>query len=152
MKEIKSFSDFCVSLRDSGFSMGGANDEGIFSLSSYFSNHIHWHTENSETDLWEWRIRILDEYDDIAYAKLFFNKSGYIRKEWYPYFLAARRNGKSFIEDYGDGTISSFGKRIYEIVSENKVMPLHIIKQLGGFSKEDKSKFDKAITELQMKM
>jgi hypothetical protein len=31
-------------------------------------------------------------------------------------------------------------------------LPLHGIKALGGFGKEDKSKFDTAITELQMKM
>ena len=29
-----------------------------------------------ETDPWEWRIRVLDERDDIAYAKLFYKKSG----------------------------------------------------------------------------
>ena len=30
--------------------------------------------------------------------------------------------------------------------------PVHEIKRLGGFSKEDKSRFDRALTSLQMKM
>jgi hypothetical protein len=97
-------------------------------------------------------MRVLDERSDIAYGKLFFKKSGYITKEWYPYFLAVRRGNISFDEAYADGTISHFAKRIYDAVSENGTLPLHVIKQVAGFSKEDKSGFDRAITELQMKM
>ena len=61
-------------------------------------------------------MRVLDERGDIAYAKLFFKKSGYIIKEWYPYFLAARRGGNTFDEAYKDGTISHLAKRIYDVV------------------------------------
>ncbi len=68
--------------------------EGVFTLSDAFGESIAWHTEDPETDPWEWRIRVLDEYTDIAYGKLFFRKSGYITKEWYPYFLAVRRGKK----------------------------------------------------------
>ena len=155
---ITGFSDFCNELLKAGFSMGGGNDEGIYGVIPFSWNNtpedtdIKWHTGEKETDPWEWRIRVLDERDDIAYAKLFLNKSGYITKAWYPYFLSVRRKGKSFVQAYSDGEVTHFAKRIYDIISEHGVLPLDAIKKIGNFTKEDKSKFDKAVTELQMKM
>ena len=53
---------------------------------------------------------------------------------------------------YADGTISHAAKRIYEQVREHGTLPLHAIKLLAGFKKEDASVFDRALTELQMRM
>lgn len=150
--DIHCYDDFVTALHLAGMSMGGENDEGIFSLCSYFGKEIEWHTENSDTDPWEWRIRVLDEFEDIAYGKLFFKKSGYITKEWYPYFYAARRQGRSFQEIYKQGKISSYAKQIYEIINDKGALPLHAIKKEADVKKEDKSRFDRAITELQMGM
>ena len=69
-----------------------------------------------------------------------------------PYDTPVRRSGTSFDEAYDDGKISHFAKRIYDVVAEHGTLPLHGIKQIAGFTKEDKSGFDRAITELQMKM
>lgn len=156
---IKNYSDFVSSLLDAGFSMGGGNSEGIFSVVSWnwneappYDTPVRWHTGDPETDPWEWRIRVLDERDDIAYAKLFCKKSGFITKEWYPYFLAVRRGSNKFMDEYSDGTMSHFAKRIYDIIIEYETLPLHAIKQIGGFSKGDTSKFDRALVDLQMKM
>jgi hypothetical protein len=156
---IQNYNDFVIALLDAGFSMGGGKSEGIFALISWswgeaspYETPIRWHTGDPETDPWEWRIRVLDEREDVAYAKLFFRKSGYITKEWYPYFLAARRKGKNFADEYADGTLSHFAKQIHDIVTQNEPMPLHAIKQIGGFSKADNSSFDRALVELQMKM
>ena len=152
MNKIVSFGDFINALYETGFTVGGSNGEGVFTLAWRYGENIQDHTENPETDPWEWRMRVLNECDDIAYSKLFFNKSGYITKAWYPYFLAARRAGKDLRDAYFSGTISHIAKRIYEIVEQHETIPLHIIKREGNFGKEDKSKFDRAITELQMKM
>jgi hypothetical protein len=156
---IQNYNDFLTTLLDTGFSMGGGNDEGIFSIINWnwneqppYETPVRWHTGDPETEPWEWRIRVLDERNDITYAKLFFKKSGFITKDWYPYFLAARRGGITFEESYESGTSSHFAKRIYEVVAEHETLPLHAIKQLAGFAKEDKSGFDRALTELQMKM
>jgi hypothetical protein len=149
---IQNYEGFITALGQAGFSMGSNNDEGVFSLYSRFGDSIHWHTGDPETDPWEWRMRVLNERDDIAYAKLFFNKSGYITKEWYPYFLAVRRGGLTFEEEYLDGTISYYAKRVYHIIQENSSLPTHRIKKLGGFSKDDNSAVERALVELQMKM
>lgn len=151
MNPITCFQDFCSDLLQAGFSMGGENAEGIFSLCSYFNESIAWHTEEKETDPWEWRMRVLNEREDIAYAKLFFRKSGYITREWYPYFLSLRRK-VPLVEAYYAGNISEYAKRIYELIEQNGRLPLHLIKQMGNFGKEDKAKFERAITDLQMGM
>lgn len=151
MREIFNFEDFVSNLYEAGMAMGGENGEGIFTLSDYFCDSIHWHTEDVEMDPWEWRIRVLSECQDIAYGKFFFKKSGYITREWYPYFYMVRRRKSELEDEYEEGNVSRYAKSIYEVICEHKELPLHLIKQYGGFSKEDKSKFDSAMTELQMK-
>lgn len=148
---INNYTNFKSKLYEVGFTTGGTNDEGIFSISSFYSDNMKWHTDDIDTDPWEFRMRVLEDREDIAYAKLFFNKSGYITKEWYPYFLRIRRPN-SFQDEYLAGNISAIAKQIYEVVETSKEVPLHIIKQECGVTKADKSKFDRAITELQMKM
>ena len=156
---IQNYNDFVATLLGAGFSMGGGNSEGIFSVIPWswdetppYDTAVRWHTGDPETDPWEWRMRVLNERDDIAYAKLFFKKSGYITKEWYPYFFKIRRDGKAFADEYADGSMSYFAKRIYDVIAEHETLPLHAIKQIGGFSKEDAPKFERALVELQMKL
>ena len=155
--KIHNFSDFCTALGDCGFSMGGSNPKGIFAVIPYgwseqefIDSPIKWHTGDPETDPWEWRMRVLEEREDIAYSKVFFRVSGYITREWYPYFYAVRRKRESFQEAYERGTMSQTAKRIYDIVSGNGETAFHEIKCIGGFSKEDHAKFEQAIVELQM--
>lgn len=155
---IRNFDDFCRELNISGFSMGGGNAKGIYAVIDFdwtsqgnLDTPVRWHCGDPEIDPWEWRMRVLEERDDIAYSKVFFKTSGFITKEWYPYFYAVRRNGESFEDAYERGAISNTAKRIYEIVSEGYVA-LHEIKALGGFRKEEKAQFDRAMLELQMGM
>ena len=155
---IKNYKDFLAALFDAGFSGAvGGKDDGVFGLFRYGwgaeeETGIEWHTDDADTDPWQWRMRVLDERNDIAYAKIFFKKAGYITKEWYPYFISARRGNRIFEDDYADGIISNAAKRIYDVVAENDYLPLHEIKRLAGFKRDDKSKFDSALNDLQMKM
>lgn len=156
---INNFTDFCNILLDCGFSMGGGNAKGIFAIIPYtWENQdavdtvIKWHSEDPETDPWEWRMRVLEERNDIAYSKVFFRTSGYITREWYPYFLSVRRGKESLEESYYDGKISQTAKQIYQIISEHHSIAMHDIKKLGGFTKEDNSLFDRSLVELQMKL
>jgi len=156
---VQNYADFVNELLEKGFSMGGGNDEGIYAVVPFSWNEEHpydtpvtWHTGNPDTDPWEWRMRVLDERHDIAYSKVFFKKSGFITEAWFPYFLAARRKGLSFEEAFSCGTISQFAKRIYDVIEANGHVPLHMIKELAHIDKNDKSKFESALTELQMKL
>jgi hypothetical protein len=155
---IKNYNEFCTELLKAGFSGAvGGKDDGVFGLFRYGwgaeeETGIQWHTDDPDTDPWQWRIRVLAERDDIAYSKLFFRKAGYITKEWYPYFLAARRDGMAFEDEYSNGTLSHYSKRIYEAITENGRLSLQEIKRIAGFKREDNSKIENALTELQMKM
>ncbi len=159
VEQIQNYQDFLAALLDAGFSIGGGNDEGIFALIPWswdeqppYDTPVRWHTGEPDTDPWEWRMRVLDERADIAYGKLFFKKSGYITKDWAPHFIAARRGNAAFDSAYADGTLSHAAKRIYAVILEYGTLPLHAIKQLAHFDAAEKSRFDGALTELQMRM
>ncbi len=158
-RHISNYDDFITVLLEAGFSMGGGNSEGIYSVITWnwneepsYETPVRWHTGDRETDPWEWRMRVLDERRDIAYAKIFNKKSGYLVKEWAPYFLAVRRGNAVFDEAYEDGKISNAARRIYNMIKTYGTLPLHGIKELAYFGKEEKSEFDKALVELQMRM
>ena len=155
---IQNYNDFITALFEIGFSGAvGGKDDGVFGLFRYGwgaeeETGVQWHTDDPDTDPWQWRIRVLDERNDIAYSKVFFRKAGYITREWYPYFLAARRGGMTFEDEYSDGTLSHFSKRVYEAVAANGGLSLQEIKQIAGFKRENNTKVETALTELQMKM
>ena len=153
---INNWNDFCTELEYAGFSIFGANDEDVFGLIDFdWQNEppgslIRWHTGDPDSDPWEWRIRVLAERDDIAYSKVFFRKGGFITRKWYPYFLTARQKGKSFSNAYNDGLISHNAKRVYDTLSSYGALPTHEIKIYGGFARDEQSRFEKALVDLQM--
>lgn len=139
--------------------MGGGNDEGIYSIVNWgwddeppYETPVKWHTGEADTDPWEWHKMVIKKGKDIASAKLFFNKTGYITKEWYPYFLAARRQNLTFDEQYDAGNMGQWEKKIYECVLQNGKIAMHKIKAFIGVDKEDSSKYERALVSLQMKM
>ena len=152
---VNSFNEFCEKLIESGFSMGGGNAKGIYAIVSFDWKNpipgcpIAWHTGDPETDPWEWRMRVLEERNDIAYGKVFFGAGGYITREWYPYFLAVRRRGFTFDEWYYEGKAGLMEKWIYEAIEENGHMALHDLKRACGITKETSGQFERALTGLQ---
>lgn len=157
-RRVQNFNDFCGVLADAGFSMGGGNAHGIFTAipvgwdnQQYSDSPVRWFTGDPDTDPWEWHRRVLSERGDIAYAKVFFGISGYITKEWYPYFYAVRR-GFSLEEEYRRGTVAAASKRIYDTLNAYGMLGVHELKQFGGFGRDENSAFERALIELQMKM
>lgn len=146
---ICSYADFAAALQACGLTMGGENDEGVFSLCACFAPEIRWHTGNPETDPWEWRMRVLEEGGNAAYAKLFFKKSGYVARPWYPALFALRRGSKNPEALLGENPVA---RRIYTLVRDNTSLPLHLIKQLGAFAPEERKVFDRELTRLQGQM
>ncbi len=152
---VNSFDEFCDELLKSGFSMGSGNAKGIYAIIPFNWTNvmpdcpIAWHTGDPKTDPWEWRMRVLEERDDIAYGKVFFGTSGYITKEWYPYFLSVRRQGFTFDEWYNEGKAGQLEKRIYDAIEQNGHMALHDLKRECGIAKETSGQFERALTNLQ---
>lgn len=148
---IISFNTFITELLKVGFTLAGYKD-GIFTLCDYFGDNIESHTDDPDTDPWVWRMKSILERNDIVYGKIFFNKGGYITKEWFPYFYALRRRQRTFEETYASGEISYMAKEIYDIIAKQPNISLHEIKLAVGATKESKPQIDQAITQLQMKL
>lgn len=72
---IRTFEEFCADLLEAGFSMGGDNAEGVFSLSSLFQANLRHHTGDPETDPWIWRIRAVTEREEFAGGNSFSAKT-----------------------------------------------------------------------------
>lgn len=156
---IKCYGDFCRALLEAGFSIGGGNASGVYTVLPFdwnqeppYETPVRWHTGDPETDPWQWRVRALNERDDIAYAKVFFGRSGYISRQWYPYFLAVRRNGSSIDEDYRDGLISRPALRIYRAIEEHGSLAVHDIKSVARFGRDESAAFSRALVDLQSRM
>lgn len=149
---VQNYDDFCVELLKSGFSMGGGNTKGIYAVVPFDWTEqpegtlVRWHTGDPETDPWEWRMRVLNERSDIAYGKVFFRTSGYITREWYPYFLAVRRP-LSFDEAWEKGEISGECRRIYNEIRTRGRLAAHELRAICGGEG-----LEKALTELQMRL
>jgi len=157
--EIYNFDDFCRALLSAGFSMGGGDPKGIYAAIPWswkeeppYPTPVRWHTGDLDKDPWEWRMRVLEERNDIAYGKLFFGVSGYITREWYGYFYKLRRGGRTLDDEYADGTVSEDHLRVFDVIEENGFIPLHMLKEYSGFSGSGSQRFDRILRDLQMKM
>ncbi len=149
---ITHFDEFVQELLAAGFSTGSRNDEGVFSISSQYAATISEHTGDPETDPWEWRMRVLEERSDIAYGKVFCRKSGWITRDWYACFLAVRRAGRTFDEAYQAGLISQAARRVYDVVNDRVRVPMHELRRLAGFGREEQGLFERALVDLQMSL
>ena len=153
---IHNYADFVRELLVAGFSQFGLGKGSVASLFRYGWNTqpedspVRWFSGDPDRDPWDWRERVIAERDDVAYSKVFFRKHGFITQEWYPHFLAVRRKGRDFDEAYADGLYSRAALRVYDCLRENGALPVHDIKPMAGFGREDKSAFERALAELQM--
>jgi hypothetical protein len=152
---ISSYKDFIEELLAAGFSQFGLGKDSVASLFPYSWSEqpgdcpVRWFCGDPDRDPWRWRERVL-ERDDIAYSKVFFKKHGFITRDWYAYFLAVRRQGRDFDDAYADGLYSRAALRIYDCLRQNGALPVHEIKPLTGFGKDEKASFERALAELQM--
>lgn len=146
---MKEYQEFVSKVEDIGFMTLSTNNIGFTNLAD-LTTEDQWHT-GLPSDPWRWRVRIEDDHK-AAYGKLFDKKPGFISLEWYPVFLAARRKGRSFAEVYSEGLLSNHSKQIYELFKYHKSLAVHEIKAMCGFTKESNTKYENAMTELQMWM
>ena len=55
---------------------------------------LFWWTRDPAQDPWEW-LEIIPATGEVAYGKFFNNKTEFISREWFPYFVYGR--GKDMI-------------------------------------------------------
>jgi len=157
---VNRYDDFVSLLLETGFTVlvgGGAGApfallQGSWTDTPPEHSPIRWHTGDPDTDPWQWRIRLLTERDDVAYAKLFFGRAGYVTREWAPFFLSARRRGRDLGEAYEDGLVSRAAKLVYDEIAPKDGLSMFklrkLFKQRGGWGTEH----ERALIELQRRM
>ena len=125
-----------------------SNDIEGFSAEEH-ADARYWWTGNTERDPWEWREQAAQS-GKVAYGKFFNNKTGFISREWFPYFANARREGYDFDAAWDDELVQRRYKAIMDICEDGGMHPGFELKPAAGFGKEGYKNFDGCITQLQM--
>lgn len=145
---IKNARQLAALVRDIGFLPLFSCEIAGFSLQEC-TPRGYWFVKDVEGP-WEWREEIAAG-GEIAYAKLFNKKAGFISQDWYPDFANYRRDGYDFDARYDDGLASMASKRIMDVLMEHEAGLLSSdLKQQAGFVKDGAKGFDTAMTHLQM--
>lgn len=145
---LSTYSQFVETLNTLGFLPFSSNTIDYPNLGRLGEN-TQWFTDDPDTDPWQWKIRLVEERQGV-FAKVLCGKPAFISREWYPFFLAARRGELSFEDAYEEGRMSHECQRIMALPGEGKPLAVHEIKLLAGFEKGSQSRFEGALATLQM--
>jgi len=93
---------------------------------------------------WEWRQQIAGD-GNIAYAKLFNGKYGFVSMAVYPHLANFRRDGYDFDARVDDGLVRDSERRLYELISTGRSLSSDLRK---AFREKG---FESALSSLQMR-
>lgn len=96
---------------------------------------------------WEWKGKYIGRY---AYGKLFAGFAGFVSREYWPLFIAYRRDGYDFEGYYEDGRAAYKAKLIVDTLVKNGPMISTDLKRACGFARGGETGFDAEIARLQM--
>ena len=133
-----------------GFLPFFANEIPGFSLEEHTASECWW-GEDPSLDPWKWR-EVIARTGEIAYGKFFEKRTGFIAKEWIPYFSNYRRDGYDFDALWDDGKAYIRQKKIMDVFDDDSELFSYEAKQLAGFGKGGEKNFEGTITSLQMQM
>lgn len=92
---------------------------------------------------WEWRQQLAAGHE-IAYAKLFNGKYGFVSMELYPHLANFRRDGYDFDARVDDGLVRDSERRLYSLIEGGLRLSSDLRKAFSGKG------FESALTALQM--
>ena len=93
---------------------------------------------------WQWRQTLAAERN-IAYAKLFNGKYGFVSMDVYPHLANFRRDGYDFDARVEDGLVRDAERRLYELIESGLHLSSALRKAFSGKG------FESALTALQMR-
>ncbi|MGX8714850.1 MAG: AlkZ-related protein [Lachnospiraceae bacterium] len=145
---IRTWRELISWINEVGFLPLFANEVPGFSAEEHVSP-LYWFTGDPEQDPWTWR-EIIAATGEVAYGKFFNNKTGFISKEWFPYFVNARRDGYDFDAAWDDGLVQRRYKAIMDLFEDGRQHPGFEVKPAAGFGKDGYKNFEGCMTTLQM--
>ncbi len=145
---IRSARELINWVNEVGFLPFFANEVPGFSAEEHVSPHFWW-TGDPEQDPWEWR-EIIAATGEVAYGKFFGGKTGFISREWFPYFANARRDGYDFDAAWDDELVQRRMKAIMDQFEDGGEHPSFLLRPAAGFGKGGYKNYDGCIAALQM--
>lgn len=147
--KISTYNEAVEIIKKIGFMPLSKNPFGFISFED-ITFEENWHT-GTEKDPWLWKDKVA--YEKIAsYSRVIGKRLAFISIEWYPYFLAMYRPSITVEERYEDGLIGNMSLQIYHCIKDDKPLNTHELKKRLGINKENKSKFENGLIELQGSM
>ena len=131
---IRSWRELINWINEVGFLPLFANEVPGFSAEEQVSP-LFWWTGDPEQDPWVWR-EIIPSTGEVAYGKFFNNKTGFISREWFPYFANARRDGYDFDAAWDDELVQRRNKAIMDVFQDGGMYPGFELKPAAGFVKK----------------
>lgn len=145
---LHSSAELTALVNEIGFLPLFRNELPLFSVEER-TEPLFWWSGDEARDPWEWR-RVIAAAGEVAYGKFFNKKTGYISREWLPYFANARRDGYDFDARWEDEKATWRQKKIMDCVSGGEELYSFELKQRAGFGKDGEKNFEGTVTELQM--
>ncbi len=157
---IRTWKELVDWINEVGFLPLFANEIEGFSAEEHLSPN-YWWTGNRDEDPWEWR-EIIAGSREVAYGKFFDKKSGFISKEWIPYFANFRRDGYDFDARWQDGLANRREKKIMDfyvgedengdaVWKDDEILSTEL-KKMAGFGKTGEKNYPGIVTGLQMNL
>jgi len=138
---LRSCGDLCGLVEQTGFLPLFRSCVPGFSVEELTPDE-YWFKEGVEGP-WEWRTMVAACHD-IAYAKLFNGKYGFVSMEVYPHLANYRRDGYDFDARVDDGLVRDSDRRLYELIAGGIQLSSDLRKAFSGKG------FESALTSLQM--
>ena len=141
---IRSWRELINWINEVGFLPLFANEVPGFSAEEHVSP-LFWWTGDPEQDPWEWR-EIIPATGEVAYGKFFNNKTGFISREWFPYFANVRRDGYDFDAAWDDELVQRRCKAIMDICEDGGMHPGFELKPAAGFGIKKDTRISTAVS------
>jgi hypothetical protein len=146
MALLATYEDFLKSVNEMGFLPFSNIVSGLPSLLSV-TEGSQWHTDDPDTDPWQWRVRAVAE-KKLAFGCLLGGHKGFISEAMYPYFYAACNPKEHIEERYHTGEVSQAVWQVCQLFEEGGELDTGDIRKALG-KRFSQSKLDSAVAELQ---
>ena len=103
----------------------------------------YWFSDEVEGP-WNWRMELAASRE-IAYARLFRGKYGFVSPEMYPHLANYRREGYDFDARVDEGLVRDGEKRLYALIEDGMNLSMELRRAFNGKG------FESALTGLQMR-
>ncbi len=145
---LQTYADFLACLEEKGVIWFSPSCPAGLPSFGHLTIENQWHTNDPETDPWQWKDRAALE-QRAAVGNVLGGHKGFIAPRMYPLFYAASRPMRPFEERYEDGLVPRMQQRVYGAFSPGeRLSTFELRERVIGPKKEEMSKLFNALEAL----